>query len=206
MDEQTIAKRRSELNRKKFPSEMWFEKILTHHGMCGYRRNHALLGRFFGDFVWRKKKLVVEIDGSSHNGKEDYDQRRDAFLESFGYKVKRVRFSDVDASLKVIGWLKENGIKVRDLSFKKTHTFFKYENLNKPKIKSPKQSEASKILESLKRKEAALIKARRDKISLEKKAKSEIENKKRMLRAKENAEKPHEVGWGYYQRNKYGRF
>ncbi len=30
---------------------------------------------------------MIEIDGSSHDGKEDYDREREAFLLSFGLRV-----------------------------------------------------------------------------------------------------------------------
>jgi len=33
--------------------------------------------------------LVVEIDGSSHNDKEEYDEKREEFLKSLGLKVFR---------------------------------------------------------------------------------------------------------------------
>jgi very-short-patch-repair endonuclease len=34
--------------------------------------------------------LVIEIDGSSHNDKEEYDQKREVYLISLGLKVYKI--------------------------------------------------------------------------------------------------------------------
>jgi very-short-patch-repair endonuclease len=34
--------------------------------------------------------LVIEIDGSSHDNKEEYDQKREDYLVSLGLKVYRI--------------------------------------------------------------------------------------------------------------------
>lgn len=34
--------------------------------------------------------MIVEIDGGSHNDKEEYDEQRDLFLESLGLKIFRI--------------------------------------------------------------------------------------------------------------------
>ncbi len=41
------------------------------------------------DFICRKLKLIIEIDGYSHNFKYDKDVKRDEELNSLGYKVLR---------------------------------------------------------------------------------------------------------------------
>src|SRR5690606_10888988 len=52
------------------------------------------IGPYFADFCYRKKKLVVEIDGSQH-GDSAYDRRRDEFMQSQGYGVLRFWSHDV---------------------------------------------------------------------------------------------------------------
>lgn len=58
------------------------------------------------DFICRKLKLIIEIDGSSHNGKGCEDDIRDRKLSEKGYRV--LRFSekeirlDIDNVVKVI--------------------------------------------------------------------------------------------------------
>lgn len=49
-----------------------------------------IIGNYIVDFYVKTLGLVVEIDGSSHNDKENYDALRDEFLESFGIKIFRV--------------------------------------------------------------------------------------------------------------------
>jgi very-short-patch-repair endonuclease len=46
------------------------------------------LGPYFADFLCRKQKLVVELDGSQH-AKSAYDACRDQFMNSLGYSVVR---------------------------------------------------------------------------------------------------------------------
>ena len=39
------------------------------------------------DFYIKTLGLIVEIDGESHNDKEEYDKKREEYLESFGLKI-----------------------------------------------------------------------------------------------------------------------
>ena len=45
------------------------------------------IGRYIVDFYCAEKKLVIEIDGGSHDGKEDYDTERDRHLKGLGLTV-----------------------------------------------------------------------------------------------------------------------
>jgi very-short-patch-repair endonuclease len=102
-----LRKRRTrQLNARQFPSEVWFVKQLEKNGIKGFLRNRCLVGRFFGDFVWRQEKVVVEIDGSSHVGKEEYDRKRDAFLTENGYRVYRVKHNDAKRCQEIIEMLR----------------------------------------------------------------------------------------------------
>ena len=49
-----------------------------------------VIGNYIVDFYVKALGLVVEIDGSSHNDKEDYDLRRDDYLKSLGLIIFRV--------------------------------------------------------------------------------------------------------------------
>ncbi len=46
-----------------------------------------IIGNYIVDFYVKKLGLVIEIDGESHNEKENYDQKREAFLVSLGLFV-----------------------------------------------------------------------------------------------------------------------
>jgi very-short-patch-repair endonuclease len=47
--------------------------------------------RYFADFVCEAVKVIVELDGPAHDGREDHDSRRTEILELFGYIVARFR-------------------------------------------------------------------------------------------------------------------
>jgi len=51
-----------------------------------------IIGNYIVDFVCRKLKLIIEIDGSSHFAKSKEDYYRQQFLESLGYTI--IRFSE----------------------------------------------------------------------------------------------------------------
>jgi very-short-patch-repair endonuclease len=48
-----------------------------------------IIGDYIVDFVSRKLKLIIEIDGSSHFAKSEEDYQRQVFLENQGYVVMR---------------------------------------------------------------------------------------------------------------------
>lgn len=60
------------------------------------RRQHPIW-RFIADFYCAEAKLVIEIDGDSHEepDQKEYDKARTKWLEERGYKVIRIRNEDV---------------------------------------------------------------------------------------------------------------
>ncbi len=60
-------------------------------------RREAPIGTYIADFAWLSARLVVEVDGASHDlpGRADHDREKDQFLASRGFKVVRVRDADV---------------------------------------------------------------------------------------------------------------
>jgi very-short-patch-repair endonuclease len=54
-----------------------------------------IIGNYIVDFYCAERAVVLEIDGSSHEGREEYDERRDAFLRSLGLTVVRIPVSSV---------------------------------------------------------------------------------------------------------------
>jgi very-short-patch-repair endonuclease len=56
-----------------------------------FRRQHTI-GSYVADFYCAEADLVVELDGASHIGREEYDQSRQAWLEDQGLIV--LRFSN----------------------------------------------------------------------------------------------------------------
>ena len=60
------------------------------------------IGSFIVDFYVKSLGLIIEIDGSSHDGKEEYDGERQKFFEDLGLKVYRVTVSGVKHDLYTI--------------------------------------------------------------------------------------------------------
>jgi very-short-patch-repair endonuclease len=48
-----------------------------------------IIGDYIVDFVCRRLKFIIEIDGSSHIAKSDEDFKRQQFLESLGFTILR---------------------------------------------------------------------------------------------------------------------
>jgi very-short-patch-repair endonuclease len=61
-----------------------------------------IIGNFIVDFYVKALGLVVEVDGSSHDYKQAYDEARQAYLESFGLKVFRCTDFDVKNNINAV--------------------------------------------------------------------------------------------------------
>jgi len=66
-----------------------------------FRRQHSI-GPYICDFACLEAAIVVELDGSQHVEQSDYDERRDAFLRSQGFRVLRFWNNDVLVQINVI--------------------------------------------------------------------------------------------------------
>ncbi len=60
-------------------------------------RRQAPMGAYIVDFVCHRARLVVEVDGASHDfeSRQQRDRIRDAWLETRDYRVLRLTDSDV---------------------------------------------------------------------------------------------------------------
>ena len=61
-----------------------------------FRRQHPL-APYIADFYCPAARLVVEVDGKSHDmgGRPEHDARRDRWMSDKGFKVMRLPVSDV---------------------------------------------------------------------------------------------------------------
>jgi very-short-patch-repair endonuclease len=73
------------------------------HGLDFDRQR--VIGNYIVDFYVKSLGLVVEIDGTSHEGKAFYDGKRQLFLENLGLRVFRIR--DIDVKIQIHKVLKE---------------------------------------------------------------------------------------------------
>jgi very-short-patch-repair endonuclease len=59
-----------------------------------FRKQHPI-GPFVADFYCPAAKMVIEIDGATHNMRQDADRARGAYVASLGLKVMRIAAADV---------------------------------------------------------------------------------------------------------------
>ena len=61
-------------------------------------RRQVPIGPFIVDFICYEKRLIIELDGSQHEG-STYEMKRDAWLKSQDFRVLRFWNNDVNAAL-----------------------------------------------------------------------------------------------------------
>jgi very-short-patch-repair endonuclease len=62
-------------------------------------QRQVVLAPYIADFAARSERLVIELDGDTHVGREAYDAARTAALEARGYRVVRFTNSEVMTNL-----------------------------------------------------------------------------------------------------------
>ncbi|MBP8001610.1 MAG: endonuclease domain-containing protein [Chloroflexi bacterium] len=88
-----IRQRAKELRQPLTPPETRLWRILRDRRLGGFkfRRQHPI-GRFIVDFYCMQVRLVVELDGPTHEDQVEYDEVRTEWLQAQGYRV--IRFSN----------------------------------------------------------------------------------------------------------------
>ena len=104
MQKPVFRKRNTERSREVRRSASPAEKLLWSKLCRGQINSHRFttqfqIGDFYGDIVCRKQKLVVEVDGWSHEVRQEYDARRDHFMNIKGYRVLRFTNEEVVTNL-----------------------------------------------------------------------------------------------------------
>lgn len=71
-------------------------------------RRKKIIGNYIVDFYCPAYRLVIEIDGSSHNDKKEYDSIRNEYLNSLDLMVIHILDKDIKTNLEgVMLWLEE---------------------------------------------------------------------------------------------------
>ena len=102
-------------------NRIWY--FLRGKRLNGYRfiREHPI-GPYVVDFVCRRGKVVVELDGGQHADVIEYDNKRTEFLKERGYQVLRFWnnevFENIEGVLEAIWVALEKGKNedIRDIS------------------------------------------------------------------------------------------
>ena len=91
-----LKDRARELRKAGNLSEVVLWKRLRNKQFKGYNFDRQkIIGNFIVDFYCPNRGVVLEIDGSSHDNKQEYDTERNAFLEGLGLTVIHVTTGDV---------------------------------------------------------------------------------------------------------------
>lgn len=80
---------RKKLKRSPTPSEVLFRERLKQSGI--EFSEQMIFGFYILDFVVHTKALCIELDGSAHKGRENYDRLRDEFVRKCGLRVVRLK-------------------------------------------------------------------------------------------------------------------
>lgn len=99
MRERRTAKARS-LRQPLPTAELIVWRAISNRQLGGYkfRRQHPI-DRFFADFACVAAKLVVELDGPSHDRRRSQDEERTAVMEQCGWRVIRFTNAEIGADL-----------------------------------------------------------------------------------------------------------
>ena len=91
-----IERRAKEMRQSLTPAEemLWEAIRSVYLREIRFRAQHAV-GVWILDFYCPKLKLVIEVDGKSHESQSEYDAIRTATLESHGYHVLRFKNEEV---------------------------------------------------------------------------------------------------------------
>ncbi|WP_439182973.1 endonuclease domain-containing protein [Carboxylicivirga taeanensis] len=78
---------------------LWKE-VLRARQIYGYQFNRQFaIDNYIVDFICRKLRLIIEVDGYSHQFKTEKDKLRDRTLNTLGYHVLRIDEYEVKKNL-----------------------------------------------------------------------------------------------------------
>lgn len=98
--------RAKSLRNQASPAERRLWKHLSNRQIAGYKFSRQMpVVPYFADFLCRELKLIIEIDGYSHDTQQGYDLARTKDMEDHGYRV--ARFSNQDVMTNVEGIVRE---------------------------------------------------------------------------------------------------
>jgi ATP-dependent DNA helicase RecQ len=93
---ETIDRAR-QLRRAAAPPEQILWSVLRGRRLGGLKfRRQEPIGPYIVDFCCREQKLVVELDGMSHEDKAEHDRQRQQWLVEQDYRVIRLTNTDVN--------------------------------------------------------------------------------------------------------------
>jgi very-short-patch-repair endonuclease len=90
------------------PEKIFWAKLRDRR-LAGHKfKRQVLVGTYIADFACLEGKVIVELDGPFHEGRVEFDKKRDAYLKKHGFRVLRfsnAKIADSDLAL-ILGVLK----------------------------------------------------------------------------------------------------
>jgi very-short-patch-repair endonuclease len=95
------------------PPEQLLWSVLRNRRLGGLKfRRQEMIEPYIVDFCCREIRLIVELDGMSHDDKLESDTKRSDWLEKQDYRIFRVTNNDVNEDLEAVarGIAREAGV------------------------------------------------------------------------------------------------
>jgi len=108
------TRRAQELRNNATPAEKALWQYLRKSQLGAKFSRQMQVGSFFPDFLCRELKLIVELDGHSHDVQPERDVWRDRYLAEEGYRV--LHFTNADVLGNVEGVVSAIQLEVRRLA------------------------------------------------------------------------------------------
>ena len=115
------AHRAKELRRDLTPPEKRLWSALKGKKLGGFSfRTQSPVGRYIADFYCHAARVVVEVDGRTHEGEQlEHDRARDAWMQEEGIYVVRVQarelLTNLEGVLRTIESVAEEQLRAREI-------------------------------------------------------------------------------------------
>jgi len=94
-----FIERRRELRQASISEEIKLWKELRNNKLgVKFKRQHSI-GGYILDFYCFQARLIIEIDGKSHELQKEYDADRDKYFRELGYQTLRIKNDDIGKKL-----------------------------------------------------------------------------------------------------------
>jgi len=90
----SMASARTLRRRLSLPEMLLWRLLRLSRRELRFRKQHAI-GPFLADFYCPAAKMVIEIDGATHDQRQNIDAKRDAYMASIGLRVIRIPAAEV---------------------------------------------------------------------------------------------------------------
>lgn len=88
-----------ELRARQTPTERQMWEAIRAGKLGEHARRQQQIGPFIVDFLFGASRLIIEIDGASHIGREREDRQRQDAIEELGYVFLRFSTDEVEHQL-----------------------------------------------------------------------------------------------------------